>query len=142
MGILKYVSLLGSTVITGGQSADSTAQVAAQASAQQASGSGSPFSMVTLVIMYAAIFGIAYFLWIRPQKKREKTIKEMQQGIKTGDNIVTNSGLYGKVVGVGEDCFVVEFGTNKGVRIPVRKSEILAIKEPKLTPQPAIEESK
>ena len=61
-------------------------------------------------------------------------MNEMQASIKVGDSILTSAGLYGKIVGVGEDCFIVEFGTNKGIHIPVRKSDVLGVKDPVLTP--------
>jgi preprotein translocase subunit YajC len=60
-------------------------------------------------------------------------MKELQAGITTGDNIITSGGLFGKVADVGEDCFIVEFGTNRGVRIPVLKADVVAIRTPKMT---------
>jgi preprotein translocase subunit YajC len=87
------------------------------------------------LIMIGGIFLVMYFLMIRPQRKREKKLKEMQSAITAGDYVVTNAGLFGKVAGVGEDCFIVEFGTNRNIRIPVLKSEVIGIREPKMTPQ-------
>ena len=92
-----------------------------------------------MILIYAVILGGMYFLLLRPQRKKEKQMKEMQAAIRTGDNVVTSSGMFGKVMDVGEDCFVVEFGTNRGVRIPVRKSDVLGVKEPKMTPAPKTE---
>jgi preprotein translocase subunit YajC len=63
-------------------------------------------------------------------------MKEMQATIGKDDNVITNSGLFGRVVDVGEDCFIVEFGTNRGIRIPVLKSEVAGIRDPKMTPPP------
>ena len=77
-----------------------------------------------------------YFIFFRPQRKREKQRQEMVAAIKTGDNVLTTGGLYGRVMDVGEDCFVVEFGTNRGVRIPIAKGDVVGIREPKLTPPP------
>ncbi|MCL2190299.1 MAG: preprotein translocase subunit YajC [Defluviitaleaceae bacterium] len=76
-----------------------------------------------------------YFFMLRPQKKREKKMKEMQAGLATGDYVITNAGLFGRIAAVGDDCFVVEFGTNRSIRIPVLKSEVVGIREPKMTPQ-------
>jgi preprotein translocase subunit YajC len=90
----------------------------------------------TIIVIYVALFAGIWFLFFRPQRKREKAMKEMQSKIGVGDNVVTTNGLFGKVADVGEDCFVVEFGTNRGVRIPVLKSDVVAIREPKMTPQP------
>ena len=97
----------------------------------------SVISALMPILMWVGIMAAMYFIMIRPQRKQAKDMKVLQQNIRPGDNIVTSSGLYGKVMDVGEDVFVVEFGTNRGVRIPVAKSEIASIKVPKLTPPPA-----
>lgn len=99
-----------------------------------------PTGWATLLptILYAVvIIGAMYLLLFRPQRKQAKEMKTMQSNIRPGDNVVTSSGLYGKVMDVGEDVFVIEFGTNRGIRIPVSKSDVVAIKSPKLTPPPA-----
>ena len=79
------------------------------------------------------------FMWLvifRPQRKREKAIREMQNNLRTGDNVVTSGGLYGKIVGVGTDSFLVEFGENRGIKVWVRKFDISANKTPVTTPPP------
>ncbi len=86
-------------------------------------GSGG-FSM-NLIIPYIIFLGALYYLMIRPQKKREKELVNMRASIATGDSVVTSSGLYGKVVDVLENTFVIEFGTNKGIRVPIKKSEVV-----------------
>jgi preprotein translocase subunit YajC len=86
--------------------------------------------------VYAVIIIGGYFLLMRPQRKREKKMKEMQAAIKTGDNVVTSGGFYGRVADVGEDCFIIEFGTSRGIRVPVQKSDVIGIKSPKTTPPP------
>lgn len=87
-------------------------------------------------LLWGALFVGVYFIMIRPQRKREKKMREMQSAITAGDNVVISGGMFGKVTDVGEDCFVIEFGTNRGIRIPVLKSDVLAIRSPKLTPPP------
>ncbi|MDR1913350.1 MAG: preprotein translocase subunit YajC [Clostridiales bacterium] len=89
---------------------------------------------IFMILIWVAVIGVFYFFSIRPQSKRDKQMKEMQSSLRTGDNVVTTAGFFGKIAEVGDDCFIVEFGTNRGVRVPVRKSDIVGIKEPKLTP--------
>jgi len=118
---------------------DNTAAAAATATAaaSTADTSSSPFgglSSFGMIAMWVAIIAVFYFVTIRPQSKRDKKLKEMQSSIKTGDNVLTTSGFYGKVADVGDDCFVIEFGTNRGIRIPVRKSDVVGIQTPKMTP--------
>ena len=80
------------------------------------------------------------FLTILPQRKKDKQMREMQSSIKVGDNVLTSGGMFGRIAEVGHDCFVVEFGTNKGVRIPIQKSNVLGIKTPQITQAPVAKE--
>lgn len=88
------------------------------------------------VVWGAAIIGF-WFLLIRPQKKREKKLKEVQSSIKPGDNVVTNGGMFGRVADVGTDCFIVEMGiSGRTVKVPILKSDVLGVRDPILTPPP------
>lgn len=82
---------------------------------------------VTMVIMYVAIVAIAYLLLIRPQRKREKVVREMQAGIQVGDDVVTTGGMFGQVAATDGDKLIVEFGGNKNMRIPVRKTDVFKL---------------
>jgi preprotein translocase subunit YajC len=68
------------------------------------------------------IFVIFYFLLIRPQMKRAKEHKALVSGLSTGDEVVTNGGLLGKITNVGESFVSVEVA--KGVEIKVQKHAI------------------
>ena len=110
----------------------------AQAPGAAAQGDGG-MDMFLLFGIWALIIVGFYFLTIRPQRKKDKAIKEMQSTLKVGDNVVVSGGMFGRIAEVGHDCFLIEFGINKGVRIPVRKFDVLGIQTPQLTP-PAKEE--
>lgn len=86
------------------------------------------------ILLYAAMFAAMYFFLIRPQRKQAKAMKELQETLAIGENIITSNGMYGKIVGIGEDSFLIEFGENRGVRIWVRKSDVIGIKTPIITP--------
>ena len=96
-----------------------------------------------IMLVYAGVLIVAmYFLMFRGPRRREKKMKEMQAGIRTGDNVIVTGGMFGRIADVGDDCFIVEFGTNRGIRIPVLKSDVLGVREPKMTPPPKIEVEK
>jgi len=106
---------------------------------QQVDGGGQPpLEFAGMGLVWVAIYTVLIaFMWatiFRPQKKRAQKLQELRNNIKIGDSVVTAGGLYGKVVDIGTDVYVLEFGTNRGVRIPVNKSEIADVKEPDLTP--------
>ena len=83
------------------------AEESAASDQQQAA---APNSMLTLVISLVFMFGILYFMAIRPQKKQEQQLKEMQESIEVGDEIVTSGGIIGIVVRKAEDNIVIETG--------------------------------
>ncbi|MCL2236579.1 MAG: preprotein translocase subunit YajC [Defluviitaleaceae bacterium] len=85
-----------------------------------------------LIIWGVVIVGM-WFLLIRPQRKREKEVREMQSALKVGDSIVTTSGFFGKIVSSGADAFLIEFGENKSLNVWVRKGDIAGIKTPTTT---------
>lgn len=86
----------------------------------------------TLLLMYTVIIAVMWTMIWRPQKKKAKKTKEMHQNIKVGDEVVTSGGLYGKIVDIGTDAYVLEFGSNKGVRIPVNKNDVVDVRKPNL----------
>lgn len=90
-------------------------------------------SLGMMLVIYAVIIGFMWFFLIRPQKKQQKQIEELQNSIKIGDSILLNSGMYGKVLDIIGDTLIVEFGLNKSVRIPVLKSTVARAAEPNLT---------
>lgn len=97
-------------------------------------------SVMVVVIYCVAFLAIMYFLSVRPTQKREKKLAEMRNAIEIGDSILTNSGFYGKVVDMTYDCLIVEFGLNKGVRIPVAKTEVFGKAEPNMSNEAPPEE--
>ncbi len=85
--------------------------------------------------IYAIFIVILYFVMIRPQRKRQKQTEAMQNNVKIGDWVLLNSGMYGKVVNIVNDCLIIEFGTNKNIMIPVLRTQIAGVEEPDLTPK-------
>ena len=89
--------------------------------------------MVGIILYMAFFFGVMWLLIIRPQKKRDRQMSEMQQSIKVGDDVLLNAGIYGKVVDIINDLFIIEFGLNKSVRVTVKKVAIMGVATPDLT---------
>jgi preprotein translocase subunit YajC len=80
----------------------------AYAMAPGPSGGGGGFAqtMPTLV-MFAAMFAIFYFLMIRPQQKQKSERERMLTALKKGDRVVTTSGMFGTITGLGEHTVVL-----------------------------------
>ena len=83
-------------------------------------------SMIGQFLLLIAIFGIMYFLLIRPQQKKMKDMKAMIAAVRRGDQVITGGGIVGKVTKVGDDNMVeVEIAT--GVKVQVIKSTITQV---------------
>lgn len=80
----------------------------------------SPFALPFVPIIL--IFGIFYFLLIRPQQKRQKQKEAMIKGIEKADAVVTSGGLHGKVTGVTDDVLTIEIAVVKSDRVRVKVS--------------------
>ena len=72
------------------------------------------------IIMLIAVFGIMYFIMIRPENKRKKAAEEMRNNVALGDEIVTIGGMTGKIVQVTEETVTFETGEDR-VRIQIKK---------------------
>ena len=81
-------------------------------------------------IGYIVVFGVfIYFVIIRPQKKEQKETQAMLNSMEVGDSVVTTSGFYGVLIDITDEDVIVEFGSNKNCRIPMKKSAIAQIEK-------------
>ncbi|CUI01079.1 preprotein translocase subunit YajC [Leisingera aquaemixtae] len=72
------------------------------------------------------IFAIMYFLLIRPQQKKMKQHQAMVDGLRRGDQVVTQGGVIGKVAKVKEDG-EIEVEIAEGVKVRVVKATIAQV---------------
>lgn len=86
-------------------------------------------SWIMLIMELVFIFGIMYFIIIRPQKKQQKKMDDLRNSVQPGDNIMTTGGFYGVVLDVVDDTVIVEFGNNKNCRIPMHKNAIAEVEK-------------
>ncbi|HEY5935564.1 MAG TPA: preprotein translocase subunit YajC [Kofleriaceae bacterium] len=71
------------------------------------------------IVMMLVMFGIFYFILIRPQVKKQKEHTAMLGKLGKGDEVITRGGLIGKITGVSDDgVLVVELQEKVRVRIP------------------------
>ena len=65
----------------------------------------------TILIIYIVVIVAAmYFFMIRPNKKKQQQEEQMRNSIEVGNEIVTIGGIFGKVIAIKEDSFIIESG--------------------------------
>jgi preprotein translocase subunit YajC len=87
-----------------------------------AQASGTTAGTLGTILPLVLIFVVFYFLLIRPQTKRAKEHREMVGKLASGDEVVTNGGILGRVGEVGENFVTLEVAS--GVSIRVQKTQI------------------
>ncbi len=81
-----------------------------------------------LFVPMTLVFIVLYFVMVRPQKKRQQEQQRMISEIKTGDRVVTNSGIHGLIANVKESTVIVKVADN--VKIEMEKSAIGSVAKP------------
>jgi preprotein translocase subunit YajC len=70
------------------------------------------------ILMMLLMFGVFYFILIRPQVKKQREHEEMLKKLDKGDEVITRGGLIGKITGVQDAVLVIELQEKVRVRIP------------------------
>jgi len=84
--------------------------------APPAGGGGGQSALMNLVPL-VFMFGIFYFLLIRPQQKKAKEHRALIDALKKGDQVITAAGIYGKVTSVDENIVTLEIAPGIGIKI-------------------------
>ncbi|MCF7817434.1 MAG: preprotein translocase subunit YajC [Kiritimatiellales bacterium] len=82
--------------------------------APAAAPSGSPLQFPIMMLL---LFGVMYFMMIRPQRRRDKARKLMIANVKTGDRVLLTSGFLGSVITVRENSIIVKIADNTKVEV-------------------------
>lgn len=99
---MNLYSLLGIT--------NAIAETTATTGAEEMSTAGGIVGMIVSLLPMILIFVVFYFMLIRPQRKKDKKIKEMLDNLKVSDRICTIGGIYGTIVGIKDDTVTLSVG--------------------------------
>ncbi|MBQ8654992.1 MAG: preprotein translocase subunit YajC [Clostridia bacterium] len=67
-------------------------------------------SLIGSLLPMVLIFVVFYFMLIRPQRKKDKQVKEMLNNLKKGDRICTIGGIYGTIMNIKDDTITLQMG--------------------------------
>lgn len=94
------------------------------AQAAAAAPTGEQPNMLMSLVPFIFIFGVMYFLVLRPQAKRQKEHQKFLSELKRGDDVVTASGILGRIEGLTDQYVTLEIAD--GVRIKMVRSQVSA----------------
>jgi len=83
----------------------------------QGVGGGAQGDGIMSLVMIMLMFGVLYFLMIRPQMKKAKEHKSMLDALQKGDEVVTSGGVLGRITKIGENYVTVEIANNIEVQV-------------------------
>jgi len=117
MKMKKFLISLTAAIITAAAAAmtamSAFAEDAAQTTESTKNNASAGSALLSLILPLGIMFALLYFIAIKPQKKRDREMKAMQESLQVGDEIVTGGGIVGMIVRTGDDMVVIETGGAK-----------------------------
>lgn len=88
-------------------------------------------SLISMLLPMALMIGVFYFLLIRPQRKKDKKVKEMLSALKKGDRVTTIGGIYGTIMNIKDETITLAVGQSgdKPTEMTVARWAIRGVEE-------------
>jgi len=90
--------------------------------AATSSSKGNPYLFPIIIV---ALFGLLYFVMIRPQRNRQRQAQQMQNQVMPGQRVRTTAGMYATVVSIDGDDVVLEIAP--GVNVTYMRRAIMSV---------------
>ena len=71
----------------------------------------------SIIIFLALLFGVFYYLMIRPQRKRQKEHQKLVEELRKGDKVITAGGIYGVIESTSDDNIVIKVESGATIRV-------------------------
>ena len=84
-------------------------------------------SIWPIIIFLVFLFGMMYFVMIRPQRKRQQEHQQLVGELRKGDKVITAGGIYGQIETVSDENVVLKI--ESGATIRVAKSSVVGKQE-------------
>ena len=80
-------------------------------------------SMIVSLLPLVAMFGIMYFLIMRPEKKRKEAYRQMISELAVNDEVITKGGIVGKIIRFEDEYMILETGPDR-IRIRMVRDSV------------------
>ena len=124
VGQIRFALAEGPAVPAGSAPA-SSAGAGSAATLPGASGAPPQPGLFGMLMPFLVMFAVVYFLMIRPQQKKMKEQQALLSSLNHGDEVLTNSGILGKVTGIAEKVVTLEIAEN--VKVKMLKSQVAQV---------------
>ncbi|MBN9648458.1 MULTISPECIES: preprotein translocase subunit YajC [Terrisporobacter] len=84
--------------------------------------------MIMSIVYMVALFAIFYFLFIRPQRKKEKQLDQLRSSLEVGQMVTTIGGMLATIAKVEDEFVVLEVGPNR-TKMPFKKWAIASVEK-------------
>lgn len=108
--------------------AEAADTAAATGATEELSGAATIVSLLGSLLPMILIFVVFYFFLIRPQRKKDKQVKDMLANLKNGDRVCTIGGIYGTIINIKDDTITLSVG-NDNVKLVVARWGIRNVEE-------------
>lgn len=88
-------------------------------------------SAIGMMVPFALMFVVFYFLMIRPQQKKMKEQEEMINKLQKGEEVITRAGIIGRIHGIADKFITLEVDNNVRIKILKNQIEMVVPKEQK-----------
>ena len=113
--------IFGITTAVAESAAAPAAAPAAAATGEAAATTGTSIAaLATTFLPLILIFVVFWFMLIRPQRKKDKQVKEMLNNLKAGDRVCTIGGIYGTIIGIKDDTVTLSVGRDNLTMVVAR----------------------
>src|SRR5215467_9565458 len=79
------------------------------------------------LVPLALMFGIMYLMVILPQQRQRKKTQAMLSALKTGDKVITGSGIYGTISGIDGEAVILKISSEPQVKIRIARAAIAQV---------------
>ncbi|MBT9163267.1 MAG: hypothetical protein DDT24_00172 [Chloroflexi bacterium] len=80
-----------------------------------------------MVIFLVLIFGVFYFLLIRPQRQRQSEHRQLIEGLQKGDQVITVGGIFGEIESIDEEALILR--VEDGTRLKLLRGSIMGLQQ-------------
>lgn len=124
---MKKIIILASAALAVVLAVAGCTPVSSTTTSGSGSGTSGFLSYLPMIVILVLLFGMFYFLMVRPMRQRERKHDQMVEQLQVGDRVITAGGVYGEIASISQDSMVIKIESGAAMR--VTKGSVLALRQ-------------